>query len=181
MEVQSRSDNALVFKPGDPSRQDAPTGFAEALARFTQGTAGGDTPAAGTGVAKTAAEKKREAAQRDYENVLAEFRDYLKKTPIQHMREAILKEMDLSEDALKAMPPAQHNAIEAEIGRRIKERLLGKDEGSVDGEPPQPLAANGVAGSMPGLNSLLGSASADVLAQQLAAVLASEGVGANPT
>ena len=56
---------------------------------------------------------------------LQELEEYLKKTPIQRMRDAILKDMGLTEADLNAMPPEKRNAIEATIEARIKEYLLG--------------------------------------------------------
>jgi len=50
--------------------------------------------------------------------------DYLRKPPEQHMREAILKEMGLTEEDLDAMPPEQRAAIEQTITAKIKELLL---------------------------------------------------------
>lgn len=54
-----------------------------------------------------------------------ELEEILKKNPIQRMREAILKEMGLTEADLDAMPPEKRDAIEAAIEARIKEYLLG--------------------------------------------------------
>jgi hypothetical protein len=53
-----------------------------------------------------------------------ELTEYLRKTPEQHMREAILKEMGLSEESLAALPPEQRATIEKTITDKIKERLL---------------------------------------------------------
>lgn len=55
-----------------------------------------------------------------------ELEEILKKNPIQRMREAILKEMGLTEADLDAMPPEKRDAIEAAIEARIKEYLLGE-------------------------------------------------------
>jgi hypothetical protein len=52
------------------------------------------------------------------------LKEYLRKGPIQLLREKILKKMDLTEDKLKAMPPEQRAAIEDEIAQKIKEYLL---------------------------------------------------------
>lgn len=50
--------------------------------------------------------------------------DYLRKTPEQHMREAIMKEMGLTEEDLDAMPPEERAAIEQTITAKVKELLL---------------------------------------------------------
>jgi len=53
-----------------------------------------------------------------------ELEEYLKKSPAEHMRDAILKEMGLTEDDLAAMPPEKRKAIEDTIAAKIKEKLL---------------------------------------------------------
>jgi hypothetical protein len=53
-----------------------------------------------------------------------ELEEYLKKSPAEHMRDAILKEMGLTEDDLAAMPPEQRKAIEDTIAAKIKDKLL---------------------------------------------------------
>jgi len=49
--------------------------------------------------------------------------DYLRKTPVQHMREAILKKMGLTEEELAAMPPERRAAVEQAIAEKIQELL----------------------------------------------------------
>lgn len=61
--------------------------------------------------------------------------EWVKKTPEQHMREAILKKMGLTEEELNAMPPEQRAEIEHEIADRIKELLLGKNAAAQPQEP----------------------------------------------
>ena len=67
--------------------------------------------------AKTKAAREADATAR--ENFLA----YMKKTPEQRMREAVLKEMGLTEEDLKAMSPEEREATEAKIAERIKDRM----------------------------------------------------------
>ncbi|MEI7612873.1 MAG: hypothetical protein WCK63_08195 [Betaproteobacteria bacterium] len=67
-----------------------------------------------------------------------ELEEYLRKTPAQHMREAILKEMGLSEESLAALPPEQRAAIEKTITDKIKERLLNQS-GNTKNQVQQPL------------------------------------------
>lgn len=69
------------------------------------------------------AEGKQDASAEALNQAHAELIEYLKKTPIEHMREAILKEMGLSEEEVAAMPPEQRMTIEATIADKIKERL----------------------------------------------------------
>ena len=100
------------------------TGFKQAL---TAAKAGYPDPATGTARIMTAADKKREA-QAFNAATLAEFREYMSKTPEQRMRDAILKEMGLTEEQLNALPPEERDAIEAAITARIKERLEAQEQ-----------------------------------------------------
>lgn len=54
--------------------------------------------------------------------------DYLRKGPAQHMREAILKEMGLSEADLAAMPPGQRAAVENAITEKIRELMEAQND-----------------------------------------------------
>lgn len=56
---------------------------------------------------------------------LQELEEYLSKSPAQRMRDAILKAMGLTEDALNAMPPEQRASVEKTIAEKVKEYLLG--------------------------------------------------------
>lgn len=78
---------------------------------------------------------------------LQELEEFLKKSPIQRMRDAILKDMGLTEADLDAMPPEKRDAIEATIEARIKEYLLG-DKASAELMPIRSVSMrleNGVA------------------------------------
>lgn len=69
-----------------------------------------------------------------------ELEEYLRKSPEQHMREAILKEMGLSEESLAALPPEQRAAIEKTITDKIKERLQNQSGNTrTQAQPPLPL------------------------------------------
>lgn len=64
-----------------------------------------------------------------------ELAEYESKSLAQHMRDlrdAILKEMGLTEEDLAAMPPEQRAAIEESIAEKIKERLLAQGDGAQD-------------------------------------------------
>lgn len=52
-----------------------------------------------------------------------EFRDYAKLTPAQKMRAAMLGEMGLTEEQLKAMDPKARQQIEDQIKQRIKAEI----------------------------------------------------------
>ena len=53
----------------------------------------------------------------------SEFKDYMNKTPEQRMRDAILAQMGLTEDDVKAMPPEQQEAIGKEIADRMQDKV----------------------------------------------------------
>ena len=55
-----------------------------------------------------------------------EFAEYADKSVAERVRDAILKDMGLTEDDLKAMDPEKRAAIEDEIARRIKAILAGE-------------------------------------------------------
>ena len=70
------------------------------------------------------AENKKAPAQKSGRTAAEELAEYLRKTPAQHMRDAILKELGLTEEDLDAMPPEKRKAVEETIAARIKEKLL---------------------------------------------------------
>jgi hypothetical protein len=53
----------------------------------------------------------------------SEFKDYMSKTPEERMRDAILQEMGLTEDEVKAMPPERQQAIGEEIAERMQDKV----------------------------------------------------------
>jgi hypothetical protein len=73
-----------------------------------------------------------------------ELAEYLRKTPAQHMRDAILKKMGLSEEALAALPPEQHATIEKTITDKIKERLQ-EQSGNTKNQTQSPLPVHSIA------------------------------------
>lgn len=60
---------------------------------------------------------------------LSEFKDYMSKTPEQRLRDSILKELGLTEEDLKNLPPEQQLAIGKEITQRLQDKMqLAKEE-----------------------------------------------------
>lgn len=53
-----------------------------------------------------------------------EISDWLKKDPVEHLRDAILEAIGLSEESLSQLPPEQQAAIEDYIAEKIKEKML---------------------------------------------------------
>ncbi|MEC5399102.1 hypothetical protein [Uliginosibacterium sp. H1] len=58
----------------------------------------------------------------------AEFFAYMKKSPEERLREAVMKELGLTEDDLNAMDPETRKVAEEAIAEKIKERLLAQQE-----------------------------------------------------
>lgn len=87
------------------------------------------------------AKDKADAAQARRDELRAQLQDYLNKSPAEHMRDAIMKEMGISEDDLAAMPPEKREAVEADIARKMRERLLAKDEAHPDATTLQQATA----------------------------------------
>jgi len=56
-------------------------------------------------------------------SAMEEFKDYMSKTPEQRLRDSILKEMGLTEDDIKAMPPEKQLAIGKEIAERLQDKM----------------------------------------------------------
>ncbi|NBF02797.1 hypothetical protein GV819_10915 [Pseudomonas sp. Fl5BN2] len=54
---------------------------------------------------------------------LGEFKDYMSKTPEQRLRDSILKELGLTEEDLKSMPPERQLAINQEIAQRLQDKM----------------------------------------------------------
>ena len=57
------------------------------------------------------------------DNVVKEFLDYAKMSPMERLRASILKSMGLTEDDLKKMTPEQQKAVEQKIEQIIKQQL----------------------------------------------------------
>lgn len=84
-------------------------------------------------------EAERLAAAREARAALRqELIEFLEKPLAVHLREAVMKEMGITEADLAAMPPAERLATESMIAQKVRERLLErKDEGEREaaGEP----------------------------------------------
>ena len=65
-----------------------------------------------------------------------ELAEYQSKSLAQHIRDAILKEMGLTEEDLDAMPPEKRAAVEDAIAEKIKERLLAQGDGTQSAANP---------------------------------------------
>ena len=97
--------------------------------KATLEAAGQNLPQARQNTARGNSTRDAQASQAQTTKTAAqELEEYLKKTPAQHMRDAILKELGLTEADLAAMPPEKRQAIEDTIAAKIKEKLLDHNE-----------------------------------------------------
>jgi hypothetical protein len=76
-------------------------------------------PAAQAGQAAQAAMSPTKAAS----DPVADFLDFVGKTPAEQMRAEILHELGLSEDDLKAMDPKERLKVEAKIKELVREKV----------------------------------------------------------
>ncbi len=58
-----------------------------------------------------------------YAEATKAFLDYMDKTPEERYREAILRDMDLTEEQLAALPPEERAKVEEEIKAQIEKRI----------------------------------------------------------
>ena len=145
MKIDSRYDTSLTAPQAGSAAGTPTTSFRELFeVAKTQ-----VTDSVATSTALTESSGKTETA---YQTAVRELHEYLQKTPEQRMREAILKQMGLSEDDIAKMPPEQQSAIEAAIKEKVKEKLLeqAQDNGNTAGAR---LSATGNGGELelPGL------------------------------
>jgi hypothetical protein len=126
LKVNSTTDVTLPTRQAASASEKSLAGFQATLAAATQSLArsGGDSA-----VARPVARGRASTSEMTAAEYLA---DYLRKGPAQHLREAILKEMGLSEADLDAMPPGQRTAVENAIAEKIRE-LMDAQYGSAGG------------------------------------------------
>lgn len=54
---------------------------------------------------------------------MSDFKDYMSQSPEQRMRDSILKDMGMTEEDLKNMPPEKQQAVAQEIAQRVQDKL----------------------------------------------------------
>lgn len=126
MQVNAKQSGASSLISSAASRTTNPSDFQAALDAAQQSLVQGRGSAAAVNSSKSAAASvapiQKSAAQ--------ELAEYESKSVAQHMRDAILKEMGLSEEELDAMPPEQRAAVEERIVERMREKLLAQAGGT---------------------------------------------------
>ena len=111
-----------------------------------------DKEAQAAAARREAESKKAEKTAAEHQALATELGDYLKKSPAQHLRDSVMKELGISEEDLKAMPPEKRQAMEKEIARRMRERLASTEKQR--GRPfEEMLQGHPVAASLTALDS----------------------------
>ncbi|MQA55521.1 hypothetical protein [Pseudomonas piscis] len=73
-------------------------------------------------------------------DALSDFKDYMSKSPEQRLRDNILKELGLTEEDLKNLPPERQMAINQEITQRMQDKVkLTKEEQQQSKDSVKPL------------------------------------------
>jgi hypothetical protein len=93
---------------------DTHSNAAQGKLEFVKKMSGGDFQAALDGAMGGAAAKT---------NPVAELEAYMKQTPAERMREALLKKLGVSEEELAAMPPEQRKGFEEKLGQLVQEEM----------------------------------------------------------
>lgn len=71
---------------------------------------------------QTVASSASEDAKEIGGSALAQFKDYMSKTPEERLRDSILQEMGITEEEYEAMPPEKQLAVGQEIAQRMQDK-----------------------------------------------------------
>lgn len=139
--------------------------FAAAMAQAKAAQEGAQASAASEEDAeREPTEAERIAAAREARSaLLQELTEFLEKPLEVHLREAVMKEMGITEADLAAMPPAERLAAEAMITQKVRERLLERKDEGERSSMDQPLR--------PG-NEVVAAADVQFSAERLATIMA---------
>lgn len=129
MQVSNDLSASLAASAQSPSEQRSAESFAEAYRKAAEAAAGLANESKGQKTASEVAQEKAEKREATYKALLAELQDYVNKSPAEHIRDAVLKELGLTEEDLDAMPPEKREAMEKLISERVREKLLGRKPG----------------------------------------------------
>lgn len=71
---------------------------------------------------QTVASSASDEAKNIGNSALAQFKDYMSKTPEERLRDSILEEMGITEEEFEAMPPEKQLAVSQEIAQRMQDK-----------------------------------------------------------
>ncbi|MEC5385457.1 hypothetical protein VVD49_06955 [Uliginosibacterium sp. H3] len=131
MKIDTRFDTAATTLSTSNATDATLSGFQSLLATARQQLDEAISTATDNGLTGSTARKTSKTEDANAAAV-KELRDYLNKTPEQRMREAILKEMGLTEEDVAKMPPEERTAVEAAIADKVRERLLAQAQEHVN-------------------------------------------------
>ncbi|NVZ61159.1 hypothetical protein HX867_03590 [Pseudomonas gingeri] len=94
-----------------------------------------DVAAAATMTATPPTTRTAPTATSNDSDAMKEFKDYMSKSPVERLREQMLKEQGLTEESFNALPPEQQQAINNKIAERIKEQFSAQ----TDKNSPNPV------------------------------------------
>jgi hypothetical protein len=145
MKIDTQLDSILAPASTNSANNAMPLAFQAALSAaqlsLTDNNADSDQSTADALTSLATSSSKTRSAR---ESAMKELQDYLSKTPEQRMRDAILKQMGLTEDDIKKMPPEQQSTVEAAIKEKVKEKLLEQAQKALDERKAQLSAGNGL-------------------------------------
>lgn len=103
---------------------DSNTGAVQGKLEFVKRMSGADFDAALAGAMDGGSAKPKTAAD--------ELEAYVKMSPAERMRDALLKKLGVTEEELAAMPPEQRKAFDEKISELVKEEMAktGQKKGS---------------------------------------------------
>lgn len=125
MKIAPNLDTTAAFALSNKSSGNSQNSFQASLENALNAI--NTSPAASGSKTMTPADKLREAQAADAAT-LAEFREYMSKTPEQRMVEAILKELGITKEEFNALPPEERAAVETSIAAKIRERLEAQEQ-----------------------------------------------------
>ncbi|MCB4360641.1 hypothetical protein [Quatrionicoccus australiensis] len=125
MQITNELNSALAASAARSSEPASGESFADALKKAA-GTAGAAKESEPEKTASEIAQEKAAKKEATHKALLAELHDYVNKSPAEHIRDAVLKELGLTEEDLNAMPPEKRKAMEELINERVREKLLGR-------------------------------------------------------
>lgn len=70
-----------------------------------------------------ATQTRPQVTQQAGDEIIQEFLAYMKESPAQHLREQWLKEHNLTEAQVAAMPPAEQDTINKQIADDLKKKI----------------------------------------------------------
>lgn len=72
---------------------------------------------------QTVASSTSDAAKVPDSTAMADFKEYMSKTPEERLRDSILEEMGITQEEVEAMPPEKQLAIGQEIAQRMQDKM----------------------------------------------------------